>query len=102
MKEMSQFSSNMGGFLPFEATKPDKFSEMILYHHKVFLYYTVMISLGIVHKTYEIYLDSISERTTYKRGPQDIINGIEKVLTIFRNRDSNEALELQLVALLAS
>ena len=25
-------------------------------------------------------------RTTYKRGPQDIINGIEKVLTVFRNR----------------
>jgi hypothetical protein len=25
-------------------------------------------------------------RTTYKRGPTDIINGIEKVLTVFRNR----------------
>jgi hypothetical protein len=25
-------------------------------------------------------------RTTYKRGPQDIINGIEKVLTVFRTR----------------
>ena len=25
-------------------------------------------------------------RTTYKRGPKDIINGIEKVLTVFRNR----------------
>jgi len=25
-------------------------------------------------------------RTMYKRGPKDIINGIEKVLTVFRNR----------------
>jgi hypothetical protein len=25
-------------------------------------------------------------RTTYKKGPKDIINGIEKVLTVFRNR----------------
>ena len=27
-----------------------------------------------------------TQRITYKRGPQDIINGIEKVLTVFRNR----------------
>ena len=27
-----------------------------------------------------------THRTTYKRGPQDIINGIEKVLTVFRTR----------------
>jgi hypothetical protein len=30
--------------------------------------------------------DKKTSRTTYKRGPQDIINGIEKVLTIFKNR----------------
>jgi len=54
--------------------------------------YLIMKSTKIKFYATKAFNRSISKhkknilRTTYKRGPKDIINGIEKVLNVFRNR----------------